>query len=175
MKTSSREGPRGALRSGAVAVLVAVLGAAGCTDDRPDHPLAGRAIHALGQEPGWMVDVDPDAETVFILDYGTDTVTAATPAPFVDGEATVDESAVSGDTAVGGDAMADVGGPREGGLVYRVESADPPLVLTLFVQDCTDAMSGHPFPYTAVLRIGDRELRGCAEPRTEAGSSSPGL
>jgi hypothetical protein len=49
------------------------------------------------------------------------------------------------------------------------DSAPLPLELVLEEQPCQDSMSGKDYSYGAVARVGDRVLRGCAEPGTSAG------
>ena len=92
-------------------------------------------VWALGQEPGWHVEVFPDGRMRAVIDYGTDTLT---------GPVAVVDSAPD---------------------VYRLVGGESVVELVVEAEPCRDAMSAKPFPATATLRIGDRRLDGCARPR----------
>ncbi|NZA27356.1 hypothetical protein H0E84_13270 [Luteimonas sp. SJ-92] len=94
----------------------------------------GVAFRALGQEPGWLVEIG-DGEQPNLsaqLDYGERRIELADAAPLDDG------SGFHGET---GD-----------GTEVRLEIAR---------ESCADPMSGERFEAAARLRVGDREYHGC--------------
>ncbi len=93
--------------------------------------LAGAGFRAVGNEPGWMVEVYPDS-LVYVTNYGEDRYrfpdyTATDAAPYVY------EAAADGHT----------------------------LTVTLSDEDCLDDMSGFPFETTVVLDFDGQTSRGC--------------
>ncbi|HUH10011.1 MAG TPA: hypothetical protein VLZ73_05630, partial [Brevundimonas sp.] len=54
--------------------------------------------------------------------------------------------------------------------------AKTPLVVTLMATDCSDGMSDRTYPLTAIVKLGDRLLTGCAAATAaimSAGESGP--
>lgn len=98
---------------------------------------AGVDVRALGQEPGWFVEITHGGEMVVVTDYGQDTVRVAAPPP--------------------------VEGP-DGRQVYRVATANHDLTVVLAVRSCRDVMSGAAFPLTVTLCVGGSVLEGCGRP-----------
>jgi putative lipoprotein len=101
--------------------------------------LLGAEYRALGQEPGWTVEVDEGRRIQFVGDYGSTRV--ATPAP-----------PPTTETA---------GEPGANRVTYTARAEAHALVLDVVRQPCRDAMSGERFPTTAVVRLDGREYRGC--------------
>lgn len=100
-----------------------------------DARARGASFRALGQEPGWYLEVVPDGEMTVALDYGDRTFTLPAPAPVeLDGGARGYEAQR----------------PDGGSILVVVE----PLV-------CFDGMSGHVFPETVTVAVGDDRYRGC--------------
>jgi uncharacterized membrane protein len=92
----------------------------------------GIDYRAVGQEPGWFLEIDHDAQLRLVYDYGERVVTALAPGPRVDGTRTT----------------------------YEVTS--PAAVLVVIERrPCADVMSGLPFPDSVVVTMMDREVRGC--------------
>ena len=94
----------------------------------------GTTLHALGQEPGWMVDITPGGEMRVLAQYGTDTISAPAPTPTPS---------------------------PDGGRVYRITTAEHTVALTVTDEPCRDAMSGKPFPMTVTLELDGEVFRGC--------------
>lgn len=96
----------------------------------PAH--AGSAFMALGQEPGWRVDVRPGPPPALdaTLDYGNRRIAVA--------EAVVTETGWSGRAADG-----------------------TPVSLTFVRTPCQDVMSGEPFEVEATLTVAGEDWRGC--------------
>lgn len=107
----------------------------GGVDSPPWQAALARGVdfRALGQEPGWSLDVDREGLVVYAGDYGTDTLRAPVPSSVRAGDA---------------DAWSVRGHGRE--LHVRVVE-----------RDCRDAMSGERFTHTVTILIEGRELQGC--------------
>jgi uncharacterized membrane protein len=115
----------------------------GCTRTERGSPWdeareRGVALRAGGNEPGWVVEVDPGERPAMraVLDYGERRleVPAARPLP-------------------AHDSVAGFGGEASDGT---------PVELRIRHVPCRDDMSGHPFPSTAELMVATRVYRGCA-------------
>jgi putative lipoprotein len=93
---------------------------------------------ALGQEPGWLLEIVSGKQITFTYDYGESKVVAPTPAPRTESRGAVriyDATTASGD--------------------LRVEIDPTP---------CADVMSGQPFPATVTVTLSGRSFRGCGGP-----------
>ena len=99
------------------------------------HEAGERGIdfRAIGQEPGWYLEIDDGRSMRLVYDYGERTV--VTPAPLA--TTAKERTTYTGTTGT--------------------------QVVTAFVEDrpCEDVMSGEPSPKTVIVTIGGRELRGC--------------
>lgn len=93
----------------------------------------GVVFRAMGQEPGWLVEIEAGGLMIVLLDYGTERIETAAPAP---------------DRTARGTEY----GTRTGERDIRVLIEDRP---------CRDVMSGEPFPSTVTLTIDGRALDGC--------------
>jgi uncharacterized membrane protein len=100
----------------------------------------GLEFRAVGQEPGWYLEIDSRPSLLLVYDYGARRI----------------ERAVTRATGPGGE------------ITYRAaESSD--VVVTVEPRGCSDVMSGQPFPSAVVVTIAaasatenePRELRGC--------------
>ena len=97
----------------------------------------GAEFRAVGQEPGWTVEVVPGGALTAVLDYGERTV--ALPAPAVT--------------------------PLDGGARgYQAEGDGVVVQLVIEPLVCFDAMSGHVHPETATLAIDGQRYHGCGAP-----------
>jgi uncharacterized membrane protein len=110
----------------------------GCRSDDETSPWAdarGRGVRyrAVGQEPGWHIEVHPGSVS-FVGDYG--------------------------DTSWEGIAPALEVHPDGDRLTWRSDG-DPPLELVVTDTPCFDVMSGEPFATTATVRLGSRAYTGC--------------
>lgn len=93
----------------------------------------GVDFRAVGQEPGWHLEIEHGGPLLFVYDYGSHRFLGQTPEPAQDGEETV----------------------------YRLEQADSVLNIELRVEHCQDAMSGEYYDNSALLVLDGREYRGC--------------
>lgn len=96
-----------------------------------------RDFHGVGQEPGWQLEIRKGKEIRFTYDYGKGS--AITPAPA---------------------GHLDAGSGRR---TYRVTSAGNELEVVIVPVQCTDTMSGKPFPATVSVTLNGRDYRGCGE------------
>jgi hypothetical protein len=94
--------------------------------------LRGATFRAVGQEPGWYLEVEPDRVT-FVGDYGERTMTVPARPPVRDGEA----------------------------LAWHVASGDHEIRITASPRPCADAMSGEAFRYTVQVVADGNTYRGC--------------
>lgn len=111
----------------------------GCSGRRAESPddaarLLGFEFRGLGQEPGWLVDVDPDREIRWVGDYGE--VRFSTPAP-----ETVDR--------------------EDDAVVWESRRDDHRIRIRADAEPCRDAMSGRPFSHTVRVTVDGAEYRGC--------------
>jgi uncharacterized membrane protein len=96
----------------------------------------GIDVRAVGQEPGWFLDIDHGNSMHLVYDYAERTATVPAPEPVTSGATTTYEAATS---------------------EHRVR-------VILEERPCQDVMSGEPFPLTVTVEIDARMLRGCGRP-----------
>jgi len=99
-----------------------------------------RDFRALGQEPGWQLEIRKGAEMRFIYDYGQ--AMAVTPSS----RTQVDSST--------------------GTRTFHAVTKANDLRVVIVPVPCTDAMSGRPFPATVSVTLNGRTFRGCGEELT---------
>jgi len=107
-----------------------------CREQRgPWQEAADRGIdfRAVGQEPGWFLEVDKEKQIRLVYDYAEHELVTSLPAPKAQGSATVYDTTVKSEH-----------------LVILIEEAP-----------CTDVMSGEAFPNSVTVTVGTRTLRGC--------------
>lgn len=97
--------------------------------------LRGIEFRAVGQEPGWVLEVDRGRSLYYLGDYGTSHVATPYPEP-------------EGDTA-------------GGTLAFEARTEAHDLAATIEAVPCRDTMSGERFSHTVTVRVDGRELRGC--------------
>lgn len=95
--------------------------------------LLGVELRALGQEPGWILDIHPERWIRYIGDYGETRVVFPPVRPEVEGDT----------------------------LTFRTGAGGHTLEAVVRRAPCRDAMSGHAFTHTVTVRVGGRELHGC--------------
>lgn len=95
--------------------------------------LLGYDFRAVGQEPGWMVEIDDGKEIHLSLDYGERQIHAPAPAPITSGGVTT----------------------------HRTRAGTDDLTVTIRQERCVDTMSGEEYPASVTLRLGARDLQGC--------------
>jgi putative lipoprotein len=109
-----------------------------CRERRePWQEAADRGVdfRAIGQEPGWFLEIDNEKQIRFVYDYAEHELVAPVPSPRVKGTSTVYEATVNAEH----------------------------LRVAIDESRCSDAMSGEVFPRSVVVTIGARTLRGCGK------------
>jgi uncharacterized membrane protein len=94
---------------------------------------AGVQFRAVGQEPGWMLDIHANARAVLLLDYGETLLGLSLPYDY------------------NPDSQAPIAANADG----------RPVTLTITHTSCEDAMSGQSYPSTVNVRLDGRTLTGC--------------
>lgn len=95
---------------------------------------AGVDFRAVGQEPGWIVDIYTQNRIVALLDYGETLIEFPLPTPTY---------------------------PTEGATRFESQADGHTLSITYRRFPCEDAMSGEPYPSTVEIVIDGRTLNGC--------------
>lgn len=95
---------------------------------------AGVDFRAVGQEPGWIVDIYTQNRIVALLDYGQTQIEFPRPNPT---------------------------SPAEGATRYETQTGGHTLSITIRRSPCQDAMSGEAYPASVELVVDSRVLRGC--------------
>jgi membrane-bound inhibitor of C-type lysozyme/uncharacterized membrane protein len=99
--------------------------------------LTGVDFRALGNEPGWMLEIDEGHSVVLITDYGQSRHVFGPP-----------------DRLAAEDA---------GRTVYQVSNGQGALKAILVDSPCRDDMSGEPYPVQVRLIFSGRSFRGCGQ------------
>ncbi len=97
--------------------------------------LSGVDFRAVGQEPGWLLDVDDGERIVLLAAYGSERYVFPASAPEVDRAAAT--------------------------TTYRAAAGGHELVVLIEERLCHDGMSGEPYESTVSVRLDGEELRGC--------------
>lgn len=93
----------------------------------------GVDFRAVGQEPGWVLEMQHDQQTLLVFDYGARRLLTQTPDPDVSEQVTRYSAAVSGET----------------------------LTIEVRVQHCQDTMSGEVFDNQVEVLLGESAYSGC--------------
>jgi uncharacterized membrane protein len=115
--------------------------ATACTENRratlmEDAKLRGVDFRATGNEPGWWMEIGPDA-TILVTDYGQQRDIFATPEPEEDRTA------------------------RR--TTYWATSGGRDVQIVLIGEPCQDSMRGDSFQTTVQIRLGQASLTGCGQ------------
>jgi len=109
-----------------------------CRERRePWQEAADRGVdfRAVGQEPGWFLEIDSGRQIRLVYDYAEHELVAPAPEPATKGAA----------------------------IVYDTTAQSQHLVIVIDEASCTDAMSGEAFPRTVSVTVGARVLHGCGK------------
>ena len=126
-------------RGGAAELEVGSRRYTGCRGERAESPedaarLLGFDFRGLGQEPGWLVDIDADRQIRWIGDYGS--VRFATGAPETEEH-------------------------DDGTVVWTAVSPGHRITVRARPEACRDVMSGRPFTHTVEVTADGRTYSGC--------------
>lgn len=100
-------------------------------------------ISVLGTEPFWSIQITSAGLSYVNLDAVT--LSGPNPGPVVQGTT----------------------------ATYKSRLGDQPLELTLIATDCSDGMSERTYPLTAIVKLGDTRLNGCAIAKAELDALPP--
>jgi putative lipoprotein len=100
----------------------------------------GIDFRAIGQEPGWLLEIDEGKQVMMLADYGEKRVVMPAAAPTID--------------------------PQTGRKTYRLKTEAHRLDIEITNQPCADVMSGERYPATVVVTLDGREYRGCGRALT---------
>lgn len=95
--------------------------------------IRGVDFRALGQEPGWYLEIKDGEQIRYVGNYGQDTVITPVPDPQAEQQ----------------------------GTVYQAETENHELEVVISDEFCTDSMSGFDFPYTVSVAIDGETYQGC--------------
>jgi putative lipoprotein len=93
----------------------------------------GIDFRAVGQEPGWFLEIDKEKQIRLVYDYAEHEFVSPVPPSIHRGKVTVFDVTI-----------------ESGHVLIAIEDAP-----------CTDAMSGEAFPRSVTITIGTKTLRGC--------------
>jgi len=99
--------------------------------------LRGVDFRAVGNEPGWSLEIDHGGSILFINNYGDDQHVFSTPEPVVN--------------------------QQSGTRIYLVQDIEHTMTIILRDQPCHDDMSGEPFDTTVTLIFDGKRLKGCGK------------
>jgi putative lipoprotein len=104
----------------------------------PWQEARGRGIdfRAVGQEPGWYLEIDNGKSMRLVYDYAEREAMTPVPQPV----------------------------SRQGSTTYDATTEAHRLRVILDERSCSDAMSGESFPRAVTVEIDGRSLRGCGRP-----------
>ncbi|MBR9991352.1 MAG: hypothetical protein KFH98_16430 [Gemmatimonadetes bacterium] len=95
----------------------------------------GVTFRAVGQEPGWLVEIEGDRRIRVVTDYGQDERVTPVPRPVVDSTTWT--------------------------TTYRVVTEGRELRISIRDEPCVDTMSGERFPTTVTLVLDGTTWHGC--------------
>jgi uncharacterized membrane protein len=106
--------------------------------------LRGVAFRAIGQEPGWLLEIINDEEILLVTEYGK----TRNAYPYV--EPQEDKTARK--------------------TIYQISDDTSILIES---KPCSDSMSGESFEVTVTVMLGDKKLRGCGRALNAGASGIP--
>ncbi|MDX1494048.1 MAG: hypothetical protein R3253_08325 [Longimicrobiales bacterium] len=110
----------------------------GCAGEKADSPedaarRLGFDFRGIGQEPGWLVDVDLDREIRWVGSYGEVRFATGRPETREDG----------------------------GAVVWQARTSDHAIRVRVRPEPCNDSMSGRPYPLTVRVTVDGSDFSGC--------------
>lgn len=95
--------------------------------------IRGVDFRAVGQEPGWHLEIIKGKQIKYIGNYGEDTVTVSASDPQKEQQRTI----------------------------YRAETEDHELEVEVIDEPCTDIMNGFEYPFTVSITVDEGTYQGC--------------
>jgi uncharacterized membrane protein len=105
-------------------------------DPWSDARARGVDLRAIGQEPGWYLEIDHGTSMRVVYDYAERQASLPAPEPVTSGRTTT----------------------------YDAETSEHRVRVIVDERPCSDVMSGEAFPCTVTVEIDGRTLRGCGRP-----------
>jgi membrane-bound inhibitor of C-type lysozyme len=99
-----------------------------------DAKSRGVDFRAIGQEPGWYLEIDDGKQVLFVGNYGELQITTQAPAPTKSGA---------------------------GATTYNIETSAHRLTINVQDRPCSDVMSGEQFPSTVNVTVDEKSYQGC--------------
>lgn len=96
--------------------------------------IRGVDFRAIGQEPGWLLEITKRKQIKYIGNYGEDTLVTQYPKPRTD---------------------------RPQRTIYNTETGGHSLQVEITNEPCTDGMSGFGFPATVTVTLDGETYKGC--------------
>jgi membrane-bound inhibitor of C-type lysozyme len=96
--------------------------------------LRGTDFRAVGNEPGWHLELEYGAQLLLVTDYGRESYSFLTP---------------------------EIHKPARYPVTYELEAGGNQLQIFISDEQCTDTMSGEKFPFSVRVEFNDQILIGC--------------
>ena len=106
------------------------------SDPWEDARRRGIEFRAVGQEPGWLLEIDEQDEVRFVYDNGERDMTVDARPPIV-----LDDM-----------------------ITYELRDEERSLTILIRPRPCTDVMSGAAYPMTVTVTFAEMQYRGCGRP-----------
>ncbi|MDZ7682828.1 MAG: MliC family protein [Fodinibius sp.] len=97
--------------------------------------IRGVDFRAMGQEPGWQLEITHGGQIKYVGNYGNDSLTVATP----------EQSSIN----------------NQGAKFYEAQTESRSINIKITDDLCTDSMNGFSFPSTVTVSVDGETYRGC--------------
>ena len=97
--------------------------------------LRGMDFRAVGNEPGWNLEISNNRKIVFITNYGSERYEFPTPKPLID--------------------------DKQAKTIYKTNNEKHNLEVMLIGKPCLDTMSDESFETTVFIKLDDKQYKGC--------------
>jgi putative lipoprotein len=107
---------------------------------------SGIDFRAVGQEPGWFVEIDDERLIHLVYDYAERELTTRAPSKTIESDRTI----------------------------YTGQAGNQVVTVAIQEKRCADVMSGEPYPFTVTVTVDDRVLEGCGRLVTQGSGGKGG-